>query len=45
MGACGLRYYLLCELNDQWQLVGFDKGQEIFLGQLSIVGITPLIKL
>lgn len=37
--------YLLSELNDQRQLVGLDKSQEGFFGQLSIKSIATLIKL
>lgn len=37
--------YLLCELNNQRQLVGLDKSQEVLFGQLSIKGIAPFIKL
>lgn len=37
--------YLLCELDDQRQLVGLDESQEVFFGQLSIEGIAPFVKL
>ncbi len=38
-------HYLLSELDDQRQLVGLDKSQEVFFGQLSIEGIAIFIKL
>lgn len=37
--------YLLSELDDQRQLVGLDKSQEVLFGQLSIKCIAPFIKL
>lgn len=37
--------YLLSELNDQRQLVGLDKGQEIFFGHLSIELVAAFVKL
>lgn len=41
----GLCYYLLSELNDQRQLVGLDKGQEVLFGHFPIKGVTPFIEL
>lgn len=37
--------YLLSELNDQRQLVGLDKSQDVFFGHLAIKGIAPFIEL
>lgn len=37
--------YLLSKLNDQWQLVGLDKGQKIFFGHLSIKVVASFVKL
>lgn len=38
--------YLLGELNDKRELVGFDERQEtFFFGQVTIKGVTSLIKL
>lgn len=37
--------YLLGELDDQRQLVGFDKSKEAVFGQLPIKGVSPFVKL
>lgn len=45
VGRDGWNSYLLGEFDDQRQLVGFDEGQQVLLGELPIEGVTALVKL
>lgn len=38
-------FYLLGELNDQWELIGLDEAQEVLFGELAIECVTAFVKL
>lgn len=41
----GQSLYLLSELDDQWELIGFDKAQEVLFGELTIKCVAAFVEL